>query len=128
MKSRSTWKIYYEPSKISFIPRVRLIWQYPEIQVGARVTPLSSRLYLLYVKKHLSIRLISNNLKREYKSIPPHPRNQVLNILVLALMAVALAVGDWLTITQHNPLYFIASVIVSLVIFIAVRRYVSRRM
>jgi membrane protein implicated in regulation of membrane protease activity len=72
--------------------------------------------------------LISNNLKREYKSIPPRPRNQVLNILVLALMAVALAVGDWLTITQHNPVYFIAAVIISLVIFIAVRRYVSRRM
>ena len=46
---------------------------------------------------------------------------------MLALVAIALAVGDILTTTQSNPIYFIAAVLVSVVIVFAVRRYISRR-
>lgn len=45
---------------------------------------------------------------------------------MLALIAIALAIGDWLTSTQRNPLYFIIAVLVSVVIVFAVRRYISR--
>ncbi|HEX6479200.1 MAG TPA: hypothetical protein VF043_10175 [Ktedonobacteraceae bacterium] len=66
-------------------------------------------------------------MKRKYKPIPPRPRNPLLNIVMLALVAIALAVGDILTTTQSNPIYFIAAVLVSVVIVFAVRRYISRR-
>ena len=67
-------------------------------------------------------------MKRKYKPIPPRPRNQVLNILMLAVVAIALAVGDILTTTQSNPIYFIAAALVSVVIVFAVRRYNSRHL
>lgn len=46
---------------------------------------------------------------------------------MLALVAIALAVGDLLTTTQRNPFYFLAAVLVSVVIVFVVRRYISRR-
>ena len=53
-------------------------------------------------------------------------QNQLLNILMLAFMAVALAIGDWLTTAQNSPWYFIGAVIVGAAVFLAVRRYNSR--
>ena len=78
------------------------------------------------VNKQLSVRLISDDMKRKHKPILQRPQNRLLNIYMLALIAIALAVGDWLTTTQHNPWYFIASVLVSLVIVLGVRRYSTR--
>jgi hypothetical protein len=81
----------------------------------------------MLINDTLFVELISNNMKRKYKPIPPRPRNPILNILMLALVAVALAVGDILTTAKSNPFYFIAAVLVSVVIVFVVRRYISRR-
>ncbi|HJT56457.1 MAG TPA: hypothetical protein VJ761_08180 [Ktedonobacteraceae bacterium] len=67
-------------------------------------------------------------MKRTQQVAPPRAQNQLLNILMLALIAIVLAIGDWLTVAQHIPWYFVAAVIVSVVIFFAVRRYNSRPM
>jgi hypothetical protein len=81
----------------------------------------------MLINNTLFVELISNNMKRKHKPIPARPRNQILNIFMLALVAIALAVGDILTTTRSNPFYFIAAVLVSIVIVFAVRRYISRR-
>jgi len=66
--------------------------------------------------------------KTKYKSPPPRQQNQLLNISALALIAAALAIGDWLTTARQSPWFFIAAVVVGVVIFVVVRRYNSRPM
>jgi uncharacterized membrane protein len=81
----------------------------------------------MLINNALFVELVSNDMKRKHKAIPPRPRNPILNIFMLALVAIALAVGDLLTTTQRNPFYFLAAVLVSVVIVFVVRRYISRR-